>query len=68
MGSHGAYDVEAHPLGASGTVYPFQPHEIINIDASEAVVKGDSPAGAHSDIFYPHLAWVPAAAGGMTKR
>jgi hypothetical protein len=65
MGSHGAFNVEPHTLGVVGTVYPFKVGEILNIDASEVVTQGDSPSGAHSDIFYPHLAWVAAAAGGL---
>ena len=67
MGSHGAYDIEPHTIGPVGTSYPFQPKQIINIDASEIVTQGDSPSGAHSDIFYPQLAWVAASAGGLTN-
>jgi hypothetical protein len=68
MGSDGAFGPDPHPLGAPGTGYPFQPGQILNIDASDVVTQGNSPSGAHSDIFYPHLAWVAAAAGGLRPR
>ena len=67
MGSHGAFNVEPLTLGSVGTRYPFQPQQIVNLDASAVVIKDDSPAGAHSDIFHEELAWVAAAAGGLTR-
>jgi len=51
--------------GAVGTSYPFKAREILNLDASDVVIADDSPAGAHSDIFHPQLAWVVAAAGDL---
>ncbi|WP_067540252.1 serine-threonine protein kinase [Nocardia crassostreae] len=66
MGSHGAFDAERHPLGNPGTAYPFQPHRMLNLDASDVVNQGGPPSGAHSDIFKTQLAWVVAAAGGLT--
>ncbi|MFC9995269.1 serine-threonine protein kinase [Nocardia sp. NPDC127526] len=66
MGSHGAFEAERRLLGAAGTAYPFQPHRILNLDASDVVNQGGPPSGAHSDIFKPQLAWVVAAAGGLT--
>lgn len=65
MGSLGAFNVGSHPLGPEGTGYPFQTGEILNLDASEVVTQGNSASGAHSDIFYPQLTWVAAAAGGL---
>ncbi|WP_067838793.1 serine-threonine protein kinase [Nocardia lijiangensis] len=66
MGSHGAFDADRQPLGGVGTAYPFQPHRILNLDASEVVTAGGPPSGAHSDIFKTELAWVVATAGGLT--
>ncbi|MEV0034070.1 serine-threonine protein kinase [Nocardia sp. NPDC050793] len=66
MGSHGAFDSDRMPLEGAGTVYPFLTHRILNLDASEVVTAGDPPSGAHSDIFKTELAWVVAAAGGLT--
>lgn len=66
MGSDGAFDVPAHMLGPVGTRYPFQSSTILNLDAPGVVIRGNSPSGAHSDIFHPELAWVAAAAGGLT--
>lgn len=65
MGQLGVFNVESQPLGAVGASYPFKTAEILNLDASDVVAAGDSPSGAHSDIFHPQLAWVVAAAGGL---
>jgi choline dehydrogenase len=43
----------------------FNAGQILNLDASDVVIAGDSPSGAHSDIFHPELAWVVAPAGGL---
>lgn len=67
MGSSGAYNAATQELGVVGTAYPFQTGQILNLDSSAVVTQGDSPSGAHSDIFYPQLAWVTAAAGGLRK-
>lgn len=67
MGQLGAFNVGSQMLGTVGTAYPFQAGEILNLDASDVVIKGDSPSGAHSDIFYPQLAWVVASAGGLNS-
>jgi hypothetical protein len=67
MGSNGAYNAATQELGAVGTTYPFQTGQILNLDSSAVVAQGDSPSGAHSDIFYPQLAWVAAAAGRLRK-
>ena len=65
MGSLGAFNVEPQMLGKVGTSYPFKAGEIINLDSSDVVIAGDSPSGAHSDIFHEQLAWVAAAAAGL---
>jgi pimeloyl-ACP methyl ester carboxylesterase len=68
MGAIGAYgiDLESRQLGAVQTNYPFTAGAILNIDASDIVNHDESPSGAHSDIFHDELAWVAAAAGGLT--
>ncbi|HET7074522.1 MAG TPA: serine-threonine protein kinase [Mycobacterium sp.] len=68
MGSDGAFGPDPQPLGRAGSVYPFKVGEILNLDASDVVTRGGPPAGAHSDIFYPQLAWVVAAAGGLNPK
>ena len=65
MGQLGAFNAESKKLGSVGTSYPFKAGGILNLDASDVVIAGDSPSGAHSDIFHPQLAWVVAAAGGL---
>jgi hypothetical protein len=68
MGSHGAFGEAPVVLGPVNTHYPFAVGQILNVDASEVVSKGDSPSGAHSDIFHPQLAWVAAAAGRLGQQ
>lgn len=65
MGQLRAFNVQSQMLGAVGTSYPFKAGEILNLDASDVVIADDSPAGAHSDIFHPQLAWLVAAAGDL---
>ena len=65
MGSLGAFNVEPQMLGKVGASYPFKAGEILNLDSSDVVIAGDSPSGAHSDIFHPELSWVVAAAAGL---
>jgi hypothetical protein len=65
MGQLGAFNVAPQVLGKVGTAYPFKTAEILNLDASDVVIAGNSPSGAHSDIFHPELAWVVASASGM---
>lgn len=65
MGSHGAYDSATQSLGATGTSYPFQPGQILNLNSSEVVAEDEGPSGAHSDIFHEELCWVAAAAGKL---
>jgi hypothetical protein len=65
MGQLGAFNVAPQMLGAVGAAYPFKAGEILNLDASDVVIAGDSPSGAHSDIFHPELAWVVASASGL---
>ncbi|WP_054812796.1 alpha/beta hydrolase [Nocardia arizonensis] len=68
MGSHGAFEPDhRQPLGGVGTVYPFRPHRILDLDASDVVNQGEPPGGAHGDIFKTELAWVVAAAGDLIR-
>ena len=66
MGSLGAFNVVPQMLGTVGTPYPFQVGQILNLDSSDVVIAGDSPSGAHSDIFHAELAWVAASAAGLS--
>lgn len=67
MGHDGAQGVDAAEvrLAQSGGDYPFAPGKFLNLDANAVIVKGGPPAGAHSDIFYPELAWATLAAAGI---
>ena len=65
MGQLGAFNVEPQTLGDVGADYPFQAGAILNLDASDIIKAGDSPSGAHSDIFHPELSWVVASASGL---
>jgi hypothetical protein len=67
MGHDGAQGVEAAEvaLGASGENYQFAKGKFLNLDANAVIVKGGPPSGAHSDIFYPQLAWATLAAAGI---
>ncbi|OBG34736.1 serine-threonine protein kinase [Mycolicibacter heraklionensis] len=66
IGSLGAYQAPTEPIGAVRTKYSFVKGAILNVDSSAIVTKGGPPAGAHSDIFYPELAWIVASAAGLT--
>ena len=66
IGSLGAYDTPTQFIGAVGTKYPCAKGAILNVDSSAVVAKGDPPAGAHSDIFHPELAWIVASAAQLT--
>lgn len=67
IGANGARGVGAaledvRPVGGR---YGFAPGAVLNIDASEVVVNGRPPTGAHSDIVHAQLTWVVLAAGGL---
>lgn len=67
MGHDGAQEVgaAATTMLPSGTAYNFGPG-FTNVDGSAIVREGGAPAGAHSDIIHPEVAWVVAAAGGLS--
>lgn len=67
IGANGARGVGAalEDVKAVGGRYGFAPGAVLNIDASEVVINGKSPTGAHSDIVHDRLTWVVLAAGGL---
>lgn len=65
MGSLGAFGSDFQVLDDAGFEYPFQPGRILSLDSSAVVTAGDSPSGAHSDIFHSELSWVAAAGGKL---
>ena len=67
IGANGARGVGAalEDVKAVGGRYGFAPGAVLNIDASEVVINGNSPTGAHSDIVHDRLTWVVLAAGGL---
>ena len=46
-------------------MYRFGAGRALNVDASQVVIKGGPPSGAHSDIVHPELTWIVLAAGGI---
>jgi hypothetical protein len=67
MGHDGAQAVDAATavLVAPGTTYQFQKHKWLNLDGNRVIIHGAPPAGAHSDIVYPHTAWAALAAAAI---
>ena len=67
MGHDGAQGVEASAvtLKPTSSTYSFAAGEFTNIDASEIVCHGDTPSGAHSDIFHSELAWAMLSAADL---
>jgi hypothetical protein len=49
----------------AGGRYGFVPGAVLNVDASQVVINGKPPTGAHSDIVHEQLTWVVLAAGGL---
>jgi hypothetical protein len=67
MGYRGAQgaDAEEVQLAAAGFAYACKPGKWINLDGNQVIVKGETLSGAHSDIIYPHTAWVALSAAGI---
>jgi hypothetical protein len=67
IGHDGAQGVGASAvtLGPQSGTYSFPAGRFTNIDASAIVCHGDSPSGAHSDIFHPELAWAMLTAAAL---
>jgi len=64
MGSAGARAVSAgkskfKPVGGK---YDFEKGKFLNLDGNALIRKGDGPSGAHSDIYYPEIAWAVLSA------
>ncbi len=70
MGYDGAQAVEAAQvaLGRVGQKYSFSSGKFLNLNGDAVVRTGGPPAGAHSDIFHPEIAWVMLSAGGISGR
>ena len=51
-----------------GHAYTFATGRFLNLDGNQLITQGGPPSGAHSDIFYPEIAWAVLAAAGVTGR
>jgi hypothetical protein len=69
MGHDGAQGVDAAKaaLGPVGTRYMFGIGSFLNLDANQVIVHGGPPAGAHSDIVHPEIAWAVLAAARVAS-
>jgi len=69
MGYDGAQAVSAaqEPLRRVGQKYDFSPGKFLNLDGKDIVATGGPPAGAHSDIFHPEIAWAMLSAAGVAN-
>lgn len=67
MGHDGAQAVGAAQaaLGRVGQKYSFSSGKFLNLNGDAVVRMGGPPAGAHSDIFHPEIAWVMLSASGI---
>jgi hypothetical protein len=67
IGHRGAQAVRAAKarLRGVGTKYPFTAGACTNLDGQDVIRRGGGPAGAHSDIFHPEVAWAAVAAAGL---
>jgi hypothetical protein len=67
IGANGAQGAGAALEGIKpvGARYGFAPGAVLNVDASEVVINGRPPTGAHSDIVHEQLTWLVLAAGGL---
>lgn len=63
-GAQASDAIEGRLLGP-GEAYVFERGRIFNLDASDVIVEGDPPSGAHSDIFHPELAWTALSASAI---
>ena len=69
MGHDGAQAVGAagSALGTVGTRYSFGIGSFLNLDGNQVIVQGGPPAGAHSDIVHPEIAWAVLAAARVVS-
>jgi len=69
MGHDGAQAVGAAiaPLGPVGVKYSFGVGSFLNLDGNNVITQGGPPAGAHSDIVHPEIAWAVLAAARVVS-
>ncbi len=67
MGHDGAQNLKAPtvPVKPAGSAYSFNAGQFTNVDCASVVKAGAPPAGAHSDIVHPELAWIVLTAAGL---
>ena len=67
MGFDGAQGVNAaiSPLGEPGCAYALPKSLWLNLDGNAVIKRGGLPAGAHSDIIHPQIAWAALKAAGL---
>jgi len=67
MGQLGAVNVAAQTFGGVAAGCPFRTGEILNLDASEVVMTGDSPSVRTATFSIRSSPGVIASAGGLTN-
>ncbi len=69
MGHDGAQAVGAAELRflPVGRGYSFEAGKFVNLDGNNLIKEGGPPAGAHTDIFHPEIAWAALSAAGVLK-
>lgn len=67
MGCDGAQAVNAasSPLGDPPCSYVLSKGKWLNLDGNSVITQGGLPAGAHSDIIHPQIAWAALKAAGI---
>jgi pimeloyl-ACP methyl ester carboxylesterase len=67
MGCDGAQAVYAagESLGDPGCSYALPKGKWLNLDGNAVITQGGLPAGAHSDIIHPQIAWAALKAAGI---
>ncbi len=67
MGADGAQAVEAAQasFGPVGQAYALAKGKFLNLNGNDLITQGDPPSGAHTDIFYPEIAWAVLQASGV---
>ena len=67
MGCDGAQAVNAasSQLGDPPCAYVLSKGKWLNLDGNSVITQGGLPAGAHSDIIHPQIAWAALKAAGI---
>jgi hypothetical protein len=67
MGCDGAQAVNAaiSVLGDPPCAYVLRKGEWLNLDGNSVITQGGQPAGAHSDIIHPQIAWAALKAAAI---